>query len=57
MQDGKVFISSTLVNGVFMLRLAVLHFRTHLQQVDYLLELLQDLVVGIEQGHEERRKT
>lgn len=44
MEDGRVFISSTLVNGVFMLRLAVLHFRTHMQQVDYLIELLQRLV-------------
>ena len=41
--DGKVFISSTLINGAFYLRLAVLHFRTHLAQVDYLLELLNDL--------------
>ena len=42
--DGKVFISSTLINGHFFLRLAVLHFRTHLQQVDYLLGLLDKLV-------------
>lgn len=41
--DGKVFISSTLINGKFYLRLAVLHFRTHLLQVDYLLGLLKTL--------------
>ena len=41
--DGKVFISSTLIDGNFFLRLAVLHFRTHLSQVDYLLDLLMDL--------------
>jgi len=41
--DGKVFISSTLIDGKFFLRLAVLHFRTHLLQVDYLLNLLGDL--------------
>lgn len=41
--DGKVFISSTLIDGKFFLRLAVLHFRTHLLQVDYLLDLLRDL--------------
>ena len=40
-EDGKVFITSTLVDGAFTLRLAVLNFRTHLQQVDYLLELLR----------------
>jgi len=43
--DGKVFISSTLVNGHFFLRLAVLHFRTHLHQVDYLLALLKRLAL------------
>ena len=41
--DGRVFISSTLINGKFYLRLAVLHFRTHLSQVDYLLKLLKSL--------------
>jgi len=41
--DGKVFISSTLIDGAFYLRLAVLHFRTHLAQVDYLLDLLKSL--------------
>ena len=39
--DGKVFISSTQINGKFVLRLAVLHFRTHRQQLDYLLNLLK----------------
>ena len=42
-EDGRVFISSTLINGKFYLRLAVLHFRTHLSQVDYLLKLLKSL--------------
>jgi len=44
--DGKVFISSTLIGGKFYLRLAVLHFRTHLLQVDYLLGLLKSLTPG-----------
>jgi len=39
--DGKVFITSTRIGGLFTLRLAVLNFRTHLEQIDYLLELLQ----------------
>jgi len=46
--DGKVFISSTLINGHFFLRLAVLHFRTHLLQVDYLLGLLKRLILESE---------
>jgi glutamate/tyrosine decarboxylase-like PLP-dependent enzyme len=39
-RDGTVFISSTTINGTVWLRLAVLCFRTHLGQIDYLLELL-----------------
>ena len=46
--DGKVFISSTLIKGRFFLRLAVLHFRTHLLQVDYLLGLLKRLTLESE---------
>jgi len=46
--DGKVFISSTLIDEKFVLRLAILHFRTHLDRVDYLLRLLQQLVSEIE---------
>ena len=46
--DGKVFISSTLIEGRFFLRLAVLHFRTHLLQVDYLLGLLKRLTLDSE---------
>jgi aromatic-L-amino-acid decarboxylase len=41
--DGKVFISSTRIMGNFVLRLAVLHFRTHLSHVDYILGLLKQL--------------
>jgi len=40
-EDGKVFISSTQINGKFILRLAVLHFRSHIDRVDHLLELLK----------------
>ncbi len=38
--DGRVFISSTMLNGEFTLRFACLAFRTHLQTVDTLLEVL-----------------
>lgn len=40
-QDGRVFISSTMIDGKFVLRLAVLHFRTHRSTIDYLLEFLK----------------
>jgi len=39
--DGKVFITSTLIDGKFTLRLAALNFRTHRETIDYLLDLLQ----------------
>ena len=40
-EDGRIFISSTMIEGVFWLRLAVLCFRTHLREVDLLLEILE----------------
>ncbi|MGH8168406.1 MAG: pyridoxal phosphate-dependent decarboxylase family protein, partial [Woeseiaceae bacterium] len=39
--DGRIFISSTQLDGRFTLRLAVLHFRAHLEQVELALELLE----------------
>jgi glutamate/tyrosine decarboxylase-like PLP-dependent enzyme len=39
--EGKCYISSTQLNGRFTLRLAVLHFRTHLADVELALEQLQ----------------
>jgi glutamate/tyrosine decarboxylase-like PLP-dependent enzyme len=49
-EDGKVFITSTLIDGVFTLRLAVLNFRTHLEQVDYLLGLLRRKARELDRG-------
>ena len=42
--DGRIFISSTMLNGEFTLRFACLAFRTHLNTVDTLLEVLKDFV-------------
>ncbi|MDH3646768.1 MAG: aminotransferase class I/II-fold pyridoxal phosphate-dependent enzyme [Gammaproteobacteria bacterium] len=39
-RDGQIFISSTRIEGRYMLRLAVLNFRTHLEHIDRLLALL-----------------
>lgn len=41
-QDGRVFISSTMLEDRFMLRLAVLSFRTHLSTINILLQLLKE---------------
>jgi aromatic-L-amino-acid decarboxylase len=43
--DGRVFISSTMLNGKFTLRFACLAFRTHLKTVDTLLEILRAATV------------
>lgn len=47
-EDGRVFLSSTQINGNFMLRLAVLHFRTHLDRVNYVLDFLQRKAIEFE---------
>ncbi|MBI4160970.1 MAG: amino acid decarboxylase [Acidobacteria bacterium] len=39
-EDGRVFLSSTRLDGRFVLRLAVLSFRTHLDTIDTALDLL-----------------
>ncbi len=40
-EDGRVFISSTLLDGKFTLRFACLSFRTHRSTVDTLLDVLR----------------
>lgn len=42
--DGRIFISSTLIDGKYTLRFACLSFRTHLRQVDTLLKVLREKV-------------
>lgn len=43
-QDGRVFLSSTNINGRFYIRLAVLNFRTHLETIDLTLEIIQEKI-------------
>lgn len=40
--DGRLFISSTMIGSVYWIRLAVLCFRTHLREIDMLLDILKD---------------
>jgi glutamate/tyrosine decarboxylase-like PLP-dependent enzyme len=47
-KDGRVFISSTMINEKFILRAAILSFRTHLKTVDLLLSLLEEKVKSLE---------
>jgi len=47
-KDGRTFLSSTNIDGVFMLRVAVLSFRTHLEQIDRTIDILQEKVRELE---------
>lgn len=47
-RDGRVFISSTLLDGTFVLRLAPLAFRTHLDTIDLTLDILREKVRKLE---------
>jgi aromatic-L-amino-acid decarboxylase len=40
--DGRIFLSSTVLNGSFMIRFAALSFRTHLREVTLLLDIITD---------------
>ena len=45
--DGRVFISSTILDGNYTLRFACLAFRTHLKTVDTLLSVLKEKVTEL----------
>ncbi len=47
LDDGRVFISSTTLDGTFWIRLAVLSFRTHLQTIKICLTLLENAVKSL----------
>lgn len=44
-EDGRSFVSSTTIEGVFWIRLAVVSFRSHLREVDLFLEILKDKIL------------
>ena len=43
-QDGRVFLSSTMLKDRFVIRAAILGFRTHLKTIQLTLEILQEKV-------------
>ena len=47
-RDGRVFISSTTIDGQVWLRLAVLSFRSHKRTLDLLLEVLREQVAVLQ---------
>ena len=46
-EDGRVFISSTMLNDIFTLRLAILSFRSHKATIDLALTILKEKVEKI----------
>jgi aromatic-L-amino-acid decarboxylase len=40
--DGRVFVSSTTIDGVYWIRMAVMSFRTHIEEVDLCLAILKE---------------
>ncbi|MFD1162502.1 pyridoxal phosphate-dependent decarboxylase family protein [Hwangdonia seohaensis] len=43
-QDGRIFLSSTNIHHVFWIRVAVVQFRTHLEQIELLLDIIKKYV-------------
>jgi aromatic-L-amino-acid decarboxylase len=46
-EDGRVFLTSTKIDGVFYLRLACLSFRTHVHTIDLALTMLQENIARV----------
>jgi glutamate/tyrosine decarboxylase-like PLP-dependent enzyme len=46
-RDGRVFLTSTMLDGRFTLRLAVVHFRSHLRTIDLALRVLREQVEAL----------
>lgn len=40
-EDGRVFISSTFIKDIYVIRCAILSFRTHREKVDLLLDIIE----------------
>jgi glutamate/tyrosine decarboxylase-like PLP-dependent enzyme len=47
-RDGRIFISSTMIDGKFTLRLAILSLRTHLETIDMAIDVLREKATRLE---------
>jgi glutamate/tyrosine decarboxylase-like PLP-dependent enzyme len=48
-KDGRIFLSSTTIAGVFWIRIAVVIFRAHLEDIDQLLRIVQEKTEELKQ--------
>jgi glutamate/tyrosine decarboxylase-like PLP-dependent enzyme len=46
-RDGRVFLSSTMIDGKFTLRMVALHFRTHLRTIQLAVRVLREQVEAL----------
>lgn len=44
-EDGRAFLSSTVLNGKFVIRIAVLSFRSKLNEVDKAIEMIEEMKI------------
>lgn len=49
--DGRIFLSSTTIYGVYWIRVAIVIFRTHLEQIDLLLSIIKEKVRELEENN------
>lgn len=54
-EDGRVFVSTTMIDGIYVLRVAIVVFRTHLDEIDLTLDILEEGVVHLLAHPEEWR--
>ncbi len=47
-KEGSVFMSSTMINNNFMIRMAILSFRSHLEKVDQAITIIRSMIQRIE---------
>ncbi len=47
LKDGRIFLSSTDLNGIFFLRMAILAFRSHLDTIDLALTIIKEKTILI----------
>lgn len=45
--DGRVFLSSSVIDGRFILRLAILVYRTHVTEVDLAIDILREKIAAL----------
>lgn len=51
-RDGRIFLSSTHIKGIIYVRMALLNFRTHLDEVELMLDIVREAINTVEGSDE-----